>query len=200
MRLLGQKAVIPPERRAAAEPARPHRVGDELVGGDLQRLLGLGHLDRLRGHVGVDVGVAVEAVGIGPPAPGAAGEIDIDEGPPLAVPAADRDAGVAAVGSGEDLVGQHLRQRAEHAVDHAKAGQAARGAGRRQDAVGDGARWCRDLDRAEDAVIVRDIGRQYRADRAIARRFGEGQRVVDRALDLRRGCRSSRPGCGRRIW
>src|SRR6516225_6411431 len=34
---------------------------------------------------------------------------------------------------------------------------------------------------------ILDIGRQYRADRAIARRFGEGQGVVDRPLDLRRG-------------
>ncbi len=43
-----------------------------------------------------------------------------------------------------------------------------------------------DLDGAEHALIVRDLGRQHRADRAIARRFGEGKRVVDRALDLGR--------------
>ncbi len=65
------------------------------------------------------------------------------------VVAADRDAGVAAVARRLDRSGSIMRQRAEHAIDHAEAGQAARGAGRRQHAVADGARRADHLDGAE---------------------------------------------------
>ena len=120
-------------------------------------------------------------------APGAAGEVDVDEGLPVGIVAADGDPGVAAVGGGEDPVRQHHREAAEGAVDHAKAGEAARRAGRRQHGVGDRAGRCDHLDRAEHALVVRDVGRQHRADRGVARGLGVGVGVVDRALDLRVG-------------
>ena len=105
----------------------------------------------------------------------------------LGVVAADRDAGVAAVARRLDLVGQHHGERAEHAVDHAEAGQAARRAGGRQHAVADRAGRADHLDGAEHALVVRDAGRQHRAHAGVGGGLGEGERVVDRALDLRVG-------------
>ena len=49
--LLLEEAVIAPERHAAAILAGPRLVGDELVGEQLDRLLGFGDLDRMRGWV-----------------------------------------------------------------------------------------------------------------------------------------------------
>ena len=134
-----EEAIVAAERRAAPVAAGAGAIRHELVGEDLQRILGLGHLHGLGGHVGEDVGVAVQPVGPGPRAPGAAGEIDIDEGLPLIVVAADGDAGVAAVRSRKHFIGQHHRERPEGAIDHAEPGQPACGAGRRQHGVGDGA-------------------------------------------------------------
>src|SRR5207248_3569042 len=88
-RLLGEELVLAAEWCTAAEFAWPHCILDEFVSGDLQRLLAFGHFDRLRGHVGVDMRVAVEPVGIGPRAPGAAREIDIDERRAIGVVSAD---------------------------------------------------------------------------------------------------------------
>ena len=147
-------------------------------------MLGLGHLDRVRGHVGEHVRVAVEPVGPGPRAPGAAGEIHVDERLARLVVAADRDAGVAAVARRLDLVGQHHGERAEHAVDHAEAGEAARRAGGGQHAVADGARRADHLDRAEHAFVVGNAGRQHRAHAGVGGGLGVGERVVDRAFHL----------------
>ena len=61
-----------------------------------------------------------------PAALGAASEIGIYGGALLGVPAADRRPGVAAVGGREHLVGQHLGERAEHAVDYAEAARPGR--------------------------------------------------------------------------
>ncbi len=58
-----EEPVVAPERHAAAELAGAGAVGDELVGQELHGLLGLGDLDRVRGHVGEHVRVAVEPVG-----------------------------------------------------------------------------------------------------------------------------------------
>ena len=58
-----EEPVVAPERHAAAVFAGAGLVGHELVGGELDRMLGLGHLDRVRRHVGEHVRVAVEAVG-----------------------------------------------------------------------------------------------------------------------------------------
>ena len=154
-----EEAVVAQERHAAAELAGARLVGDELVGQELDRLFGLGDLDRVRGHVGEHVRVAVEAVGERPCAPGAAGEIDIDEGLAVGVIAADRDAGVAAVAGGFHPVGQHHGERAEHAVDHAEAGEATRGAGCRQNRVAHGARRADHLNGAEHAFVVGDARR-----------------------------------------
>ena len=184
-----EKAIVAAERGAAPVAPGAGAVRHELVREDLQRIFGLGHFDRLRRHVGEDVGVAVEAIGPGPGAPGAAGEIDVDEGLSLIVVAADGDTGIAAVGGGEDLVRQHHRERPEGAIDHAEAGEPARRAGRRQHGVGDGAgRGC-DGDGAEDALVVGNPGRQDRADRRVGGGLGPRQRAVDRPLHLRR-----RPG------
>ena len=111
----------------------------------------------------------------GPRAPGAAGEVDVDERLAVGVVAADRDAGVAAVARRLDLVGQHHGERAEHAVDHAEAGEAARGAGGRQHAVADRARRADHLDGAEHALVVGDAGRQHRADAGVGGGLGEAR-------------------------
>ena len=150
-------------------------------------MLDLGDLDRGRGHVGRDVRHARETVGIGPPTPCAAGEVDIDERRPVGMVAANRDTGIAAVRSREDTIGHHLGEGAEATIDHAKAGEAARGAGAGQYHIGDGANRRSDTDGAENAVVVGDVGGQHRADGAIGRGLGERERVVDRALDLRVG-------------
>ena len=71
--------------------------------------------------------------------------------------------------------------------DHAEAGEAARRAGGRQHAVADGAGRADHLDRAEHAFVVRNAGRQHRAHAGVGRRLGVGERVVDRAFDLRVG-------------
>ena len=68
----------------------------------------------------------------------------------------------------------------------AEPGQAARGAGGRQLAVGDRARRRDHLDRAEHAVVVRHVDRQHRLHRGEARRGGVAPGVVDRAFHLRR--------------
>src|SRR3954468_20127542 len=97
--------VVAPERDAAAIFARTRLVGHELVSGELDRMLGLGHLDRVRGHVGEHVRVAVEPVGPRARTPRAAGEIYVNERLAVLVITADRDAGVAAVARGLHLVG-----------------------------------------------------------------------------------------------
>ncbi len=186
-RFVLEETIVAPERNAAAEFAGAGLVGHEFVSRDRQRHFGLGDLDRLRRHVRHHVRVAVEPVGPRAAAPGAAGEIHIDERLARLVVAADRDAGVAAVARRRHLVGQHHGERAEHAVHHAEAGQAARRAGGRQHAVADRARRADHVDRTEHAFVARNDLRQHRAHRAIGRRLGERQRVVDRAFDLRAG-------------
>ena len=141
----------------------------------------------MRGEVGEQVRVALEPVGPRPPAPGSRCEVDIDERPAIGVIAADRDARRAAVGSGGHAVGQHHRQRAEAAIRHAQPGEPARGARRREHRVRDGARWRLHFDGAKHALVVRDALGKDGPDRGVAGGLGERQRVVDRALDLRRG-------------
>src|SRR5438067_684820 len=80
------------ERGAAAILAGSHHVLDVFVAVDADRLLRFRHLDRLRRHVGVDVGIAVEPVRIGASAPRRGGEVDINERLAVRVVAADRDA------------------------------------------------------------------------------------------------------------
>src|SRR4029079_14095710 len=95
-RLVLEEAVVALERHATAILAGARLVGNELVGQQLERLLGLGDLYRVRGHVGHHVAVAVEPVGPWPGPPGAAGEVDIDERLALGIVGADRDARVGA--------------------------------------------------------------------------------------------------------
>ena len=95
--------------------------------------------------------------------------------------------GVAAVARRLDPVGQHHRERAEHAVGHPEPGEAARRARGRQDAVADRARRADHLDRAEHALVVRDALREHRAHAGVGGGLGERERVVDRALHLRMG-------------
>ncbi len=186
-RLVLEETIVAAERNPAAEFAGAGLVGDEFISRDRHRHFGLGDLDRLRRHVRHHVRIAVEAVGPRASAPRTAGEVHIDERLARLVVAADRDAGVAAVAGRRHLVGQHHGERAEHAVHHAEPGQSARRAGGRQHAVADRARRTDHIDRAEHAFVARNDLRQHRAHRAVGRRLGERQRVVDCAFHLRAG-------------
>src|SRR6185312_154688 len=73
------ETVVAPERHSAAILSRARLVGDELVCEERDRMLRLGDLDRLRGHVRENVRIAVEAIGPGTAAPCAAREIDVYE-------------------------------------------------------------------------------------------------------------------------
>ena len=182
--LLLEEAVFASERRAAAVGSGASAVGHELVGEDLHGVFGLNGLDRLRGQIREDVGVAVEAVGPGPRAPGAAGEVDIDERIAGSVVSAVGDPGDATVGGSEHLVRQHHRERAESAVNHAKSGEPARRAGRGQHRVGNGSGRRRDGDGAEDALVIRNPRWQHRTDRGVSRCLRPGKGAVDCTLYL----------------
>ena len=184
--LFRHEPVVAAEGNATAELARAGPIAKELVGQDLDRVLGFRHLDRLRGHVDEQVCIAVQAVGPRPPAPGPGGEVDVDERRAVRIVAADGDACVAAVGRRTDPVRQHHGDGAKAAVQHAEAGEPARRAGRRKDAVGDGSRRCDHLDGAEYAFVAGDVVGQHAADGGIDRRLGIRERRVDGALDLRR--------------
>ena len=182
-----QHPVFAREGNAAAEAARAGAPGQELVAEDLDRLLGLGDLDRRAGHVGEHVRIAVEPVRPRAPAPGAAGEVDIDEGLALRVVAADGHAGIPAIPRRAHAVGQHQRQRAEQRIHHAEPREAARRDGGGQHGMGDGAGRGDHLDGAEISLVVRDAGRQDGPDRAVGRAARVGEGAVDRALHLRGG-------------
>src|SRR5207247_9703706 len=119
--------VVAPDRRAAAILAGAADVLDEFGAMDTQRLLRLGDLDGRHRHVRHEVRIAVEAVRPGAAAPRRAEELDEDEGLPVRVVAADRDAGVAALGGGDRARGEHLGERTEAGVDHPESGEPASG-------------------------------------------------------------------------
>src|SRR5262249_57392678 len=64
---LFEQAIVALERDAPAEFAGARLVGYELVSSQLDRMFGLGHLYRMRGHVGEHVGITVEPVAPRPP-------------------------------------------------------------------------------------------------------------------------------------
>ena len=160
-------------------------VGDELIGCHHEGHFGFRYLNRLRGHVRHHVRIAVEAVSPGTSTPRAAGEVDIDKWLARFVITTDRNAGIAPVARRRHLFGEHHGKRPEHAIHHPEPSQSARRAGGGQYAVANRARRADYLDRAIDAFIARDVLRKHGAHCAIRSRFGEGERIVDRAFHLR---------------
>src|SRR5581483_9383046 len=113
-----QEAVLAIEWRASAEFSGAAPIRQVLVAENLDWLLGLRNLDRMRCKIGEHMCVALESVGPRSAAPCAGGEVGIDEGPSIGRIAADGDAGRAAVRGREHTIWKHHGERAEAAIGH----------------------------------------------------------------------------------
>src|SRR5262249_59800594 len=117
----------------------------------------------------------VTPVRAGAAAPGAEEELEEYEWPPLAIVAAEADAGGGAHLAGEDAVGGDLGQRAEERVGEAEAGEAASGHRGGHHGIHDGAGWSDHLDGTEVTLVVRRVAPDQVSHGRVHRRLGEGQ-------------------------
>src|SRR6266567_5483584 len=101
-----QEAVLANDGEPAAMLPRPARVRHVAVALDTERIFGFDHLDRVVGEVDHARAAGIHAVPGGPPAPGAEEKLEEHEGPPLAIVAAEADAGVAPHLAGEHAIGR----------------------------------------------------------------------------------------------
>ena len=120
------------------------------------RHLGLDHFDGLVGKVGGRIRNPLDAVAIGPGAPGADQHLVKHILPPLPA-AARRHEKRAALGSGNGPLRHHLGQGSHDGVEHAITDDAARPAGRGVDRIQQAAFGRAHGDRFEVAVAVGDV-------------------------------------------
>src|SRR5262249_49905690 len=184
-----EEAVLPFHGEPAPMLARTSGVRHVAVALNEERILRLDHLDRIVGEVDHARAAGVHAVLGGSPAPGAEEELEEYERPPLAIVAAEADAGVTAHLTGEDAVGGDLGQRAEERVGEAEAGEAARGYRSGHHGIHAGAGWSDHLDGTEVTLVVRRVAPDQGSHGRGHRRLGEGQRRVDPAPQLGGGGR-----------
>ena len=188
-RLVVQERIAAPKPQPTPPLSRPAAVRDEAVLLDADRMLGFEHLDRRVRHVLRRVGDGFHAVLVRAPAPGARDHVDDHERFVIRVEPADRQHGVAALTRRGHALGQRLRQRAEHDVEHPVPGEGARRARARQARVEDGALGGDDVDTAKHAGVVRHVLAQHRSHREITARLRERQRRVQRGFHLGRRAR-----------
>ena len=183
-RFLPQVAPVPHHGQAAPVAAGPSAVGRQRVLLQPHRVFQFHQLGRDVGNDGPGIGQAVVGVLVGTGAPGPGHQVEHDEGvPPLPV-AADQDEGVASLSGGRHPVWQHLGQGAEQGVRQAEAHHAPHAGGGRHDRVQDGSLRGDDLQGAEEARGVGDVGPHHGAHRVPAAGDGEGEGRVDAALHL----------------
>jgi len=173
-RLLLEEPIVAHQRETTAEHAGTARVGKIPIALDAQRRFGFDDFDRVVGEVDDAACRGVLAVVRRASAPGAEQELEKDEGAAIRVIAAEADPGIAADFAGEDAIGGDLRQRSEHDIGDAKAGQAACRHRGRHHRIDDGSRRRHDLDRPEVALVVRGIAADEVAHAGVDRGLGEG--------------------------